>query len=472
MVTDQINIEELFSRQRTRSLQLRTESISLRRERLQKIRRWIKDNRPRIHESAYKDFKKPAVEVDAIEVFHVLSEIKLALKSLDSWTAPKKVDAPFTMLGTQSSIRYEPKGVVLIIAPWNYPFSLALGPLVSALAAGNTAIVKPSEMTANVSALLRDMVRELFPDNEVAVVEGGVDVSQSLLSLPFDHIFFTGSPEVGKVVMKAAATNLTSVTLELGGKSPCIVSRGSNLQEAAGRIAVAKFVNNGQTCIAPDYILVHKSVAAEFITALADKVSHYFARGGSDFAASGDYCRIVNERHHRRLMEVLEDAKERGARIQHLGSASSDPTFFPPVIVSDLPEEARLLQEEIFGPILPVVSFETLDEAVDFINRRPKPLALYIFPGNKKEVHRIVAETSSGGVCVRDCAIHFLHEGLPFGGVNTSGIGKSHGHYGFLAFSNEKPVLIQRRGMTSVKFFYPPYSASSRRVMDWFLKFF
>ncbi len=472
LLTEQKRIEPLFLRQRARSLQLRAESIMLRKERLQKLRLWIKQNRSRIHDAAFSDFRKPAAEVDAIEIFHVLSEIKLALKSLDQWTAPKKVDAPLTMLGTRSSIHYEPKGVCLIIAPWNYPFALAAGPLVSALAAGNTVILKPSEVTVHVSRLISEMVGELYPPDEVAVVEGGIDASQALLRLPFDHIFFTGSPEVGKIVMKAAAENLTSVTLELGGKSPCVVGAGVNIDEAAERIVVAKFVNNGQTCIAPDYILAHESVQAELINALSEKLLKHFGGKTGKIAASADYCRIVNDRHHKRLVGVLQDAIDRGATVHTSGETSTDQNYFHPIIVSKVPEEARVLQEEIFGPILPVVSYTTAEAVIDFINRRPKPLALYLFIRNKKVIKKVLAETSSGGVCIRDCAIHFLHEGLPFGGVNTSGMGKAHGYHGFLAFSHEKPVLIQKRGITSVKLFYPPYTARTRRLMDWFLKLF
>lgn len=470
--TGQQRIEILFRQQRIRSLELRTERISLRKERLQKLRRWIKQNRSRICEAAFNDFRKPAAEVDAIEIFHVLNELRLALRSLEQWAAPKKIDAPMTMLGTRSSIRYEPKGVCLVIAPWNYPFALAAGPLVSALAAGNTVILKPSEVTEHMSRLVSEMIGELYPPEEVAVVEGGVEASQALLNLPFDHIFFTGSPEVGKIVMKAAAENLTSVTLELGGKSPCIVGVGANINEAAERIVVAKFVNNGQTCIAPDYILAHESVQTDLINAMREKLLLHFGGKTGRISESDDYCRIVNQKHHQRLEGLLQDAVDRGAIVHTTDDTAGGQNYFHPAIVSNIADESRLLQEEIFGPILPVVSFTEVEAAIDFVNRRPKPLALYLFIQEQKVIEKVLAETSAGGVCIRDCAIHFLHDGLPFGGVNTSGIGKAHGQYGFLAFSHEKPVLIQKRGLTSVRLFYPPYTARTRKLMDWFLKLF
>ncbi len=286
---------------------LRTEKISTRLERLRKLRSWILANRPDIHRAMYDDFRKAPVEVDGIEIFHVLNELKVAMNKLEDWTKPKKIDAPLTMLGTRSFIQYEPRGVCLIISPWNYPFSLAVGPLVSALAAGNAVILKPSELTSNVSALIKRMVKEIFDEHVVDVFEGGPEVSQHLLSLPFDHIFFTGSPAIGKVVMRAAAENLSSVTLELGGKSPAIITHSAQIHEAAERTAVAKFVNNGQTCVAPDYILADERIADAFVKALIQKITELFAEHGG-FENSGSYCRIVNDRHFSLVNDLLNDA--------------------------------------------------------------------------------------------------------------------------------------------------------------------
>jgi aldehyde dehydrogenase (NAD+) len=464
-------INAIFQHTKKIGVVLRSEPVEKRIERLQSLRKWIHQNRPAIHQAAYADFSKPAVEVDGTEIFHVLNEIKHASANLHDWTAPKKIDAPLTMLGTRSWIEYEPKGTCLIISPWNYPFSLAVGPLVSALAAGNAVILKPSELTPHVSALIRRMAADVFRDGSVSVIEGDATTAQTLLSLPFDHIFFTGSPAVGKLVMKAAAEHLTSVTLELGGKSPTIVTGSANLKDAAKRIIVSKFVNNGQTCIAPDYILVDKKVAQKLTAELISNLKYHFGADGK-FDSSASYCRIVNNKHFNRLDDLLRDSIEGGAKIEFGGSVDSESRFFHPVILSAVAPSSRILQEEIFGPILPLVEYNDLDEAINFINGKPKPLALYIYTSKKSESKKVRQQTSSGAVAINDSAIHFLHHNLPFGGVNNSGIGKSHGYHGFLAFTNEKPVLKQKSGLTSIQVFYPPYSRLSKRIMDWFLKFF
>lgn len=472
--TNAANFEALvkaFDGVRLKVPSLRTEKLSGRADRLHRLRKWIRSNRKAIHEAMYADLKKPAVETDVIEVFHVLSEIRHALTNLEVWARPKKVDAPLTMLGTRAHVRYEPRGACLILSPWNYPFALAVGPLVSALAAGNSVIIKPSELTPSVSALIARMAKEAFDKEIVTVREGGPEVARHLLSLPFDHIFFTGSPAIGKQVMKAAADHLTSVTLELGGKSPSVVTASASVREAARRTAVAKFVNNGQTCVAPDYVLVDEKIAPDFIGHLVEETKNLFAVNGN-FEASPSYCRIVNERHFHRVSALLNEAVQGGARVCLGGENDLASRFIHPVILTDIPDRARLLEEEIFGPILPVIPYRTLDDAIQFINDKPKALALYIFSRKNTSIDRILRETSSGGVCINDSGLHFLHHNLPFGGVNNSGIGKSHGHYGFLAFSNEKAVLKQKSGLTTVRPFYPPYGERAAKLVDWFLKLF
>lgn len=464
-------IEQLFKHQQEFVKTLRTEPIANRKKRLNSLRAWVKANRANIQQAIYKDFRKPAVEVDATEIFPVLDEIKHTLGNLDRWSRPKKIDAPLTMIGTRANIVYEPKGVCLIIAPWNYPFNLSVGPLVSALASGNAVIIKPSELTPNTSALISRMCQETFDPREVTVVEGDATVSQQLLTLPFDHIFFTGSPAIGKVVMRAAAEHLTSVTLELGGKSPTVISSSAKVREAAQRVAVAKFINNGQTCIAPDYVLVHETVQAAFVTALKDQIQQLFAKG-TTFQQSNDYARIVNAKHFQRLHSLVEDAITKGAKAELAGVQDAADNFIHPIILTQVPPDARIMDEEIFGPVLPVISYQSFDEVISLINSKPKPLALYYFGDRKAEKGRISQETSSGAICINDCAIHFLHHNIPFGGVNNSGIGKSHGYYGFQAFSNEKPVLKQRNGLTSVSGFYPPYTNFVKRMVDGLLKFF
>ena len=466
------SLNKIFLQQKSKTKDLRTEPIATRRQRLKKLRDWIHTNRPVIHEAMHADFKKHPVEVDGIEIFHVLSELKNAISNLDVWTSPRKIDAPITMLGTTSHIQCEPRGVCLIMAPWNYPFSLCAGPLVAALAAGNSVILKPSEFTPHVSAVLKKMVEEVFEPFVVSIFEGDAEVSQQLLRLPFDHIFFTGSPAVGKLVMKAAAENLTSVTLELGGKSPSIITESASLKDAAQRTAVAKFINNGQTCVAPDYILVHEKIADRFIALLIEQTKKLFTKNNESFENSEHYCRIVNDKHFVRLNTLLQETVDQGARLMFGGKSNPESRFIHPTILSQISSSSRIMNEEIFGPILPILSYRNLDEAIALVNEKPKPLALYIFSGDKNEQRKIVRETSSGGVCINDSGIHFLHHNLPFGGVNNSGMGKSHGYYGFLAFSNEKPVLKQRKGLTTIKAFYPPYTAHSKKIMEWFLKLF
>jgi aldehyde dehydrogenase (NAD+) len=465
-------IQKAFYTLKEASLQFRVEPIQNREKRLQVLRKWIKSNRTAIQEAIYQDFRKPSAEVDTTEIFPALSEIKNAINNLERWVKPRKVDAPLTLLGTRSVLSYEPKGLCLIISPWNYPFNLSLGPLVSALAAGNNVILKPSEITPNTSALIAKMCSEIFEANEVTVFEGGPEVSEELLKLPFDHIFFTGSPTIGKIVMKAAAEHLTSVTLELGGKSPTIVSSSANLKQAAKRIAMAKFLNSGQTCIAPDYVLVHQSLANSFIELLKEQIQKLFADRGKTIFESPHYARIVSEKHFNRLNSIVQDALTNGAKLELGGSMDQAQRFMHPMVLSQVSVESRVMHEEIFGPILPVLSFQTLDEVVKIINEKPKPLALYYFGTSKSEQNRIRHETSSGAICINDCAIQFLNHNLPFGGVNNSGIGKSHGYYGFLAFSNEKPVVKQRAGLTSIQFFYPPYTPLIKRLINGLLKFF
>lgn len=465
-------IEKIFKKQAKKALELRTQSIGERKKKLEALRQWIKTNRVRLQEAIYADFKKPAGEVDGTEIFHVLAEIKLALQKLEEWTASQKVDAPLTFLGTRSFVKAEPRGVCLIIAPWNYPFSLSVGPLVSAIAAGNTVIIKPSEATPHTSALIAAMAKEIFDETEVTVVEGDASVSQYLTSLPFDHIFFTGSPAVGKLVMKAAAENLTSVTLELGGKSPAFVTASAKMSDAAERIVVAKFINCGQTCIAPDYILADEKIAGKLVEELKEKIKQRFTEGGETLRESKHYTRLVNKKHWLRMGAMLEDALAKGATLEYGGDVSEADHFFHPTLLTNVPKDSKLMEEEIFGPILPIITYSSLPDAITFVNNRPKPLALYLYSQSVREQQQVTTATSSGAVCINDSAVHFLNNHLPFGGVNNSGLGNTHGHYGFLAFSHLKPVMKQRNGLSSVKPLYPPYTRLGKQLMNWLLKMF
>ncbi|MBS1486180.1 MAG: aldehyde dehydrogenase family protein [Bacteroidetes bacterium] len=465
-------LTQLFEKQKSRSIVLRSEPLKERKRRLKKFADFLLSKRKMIAEAVYADFKKPETESDLSELYPVLTEIRHTLKHLDEWSAPQKIDAPLTYLGSRSHVRYEPKGVCLIIAPWNFPVNLSLGPLISCLAAGNTAIIKPSEMTPHTSRAIAAIIKEFFDEDLVAVVEGDQSVAQELLAMPFDHIFFTGSPAVGKLVMKAAAENLSSVTLELGGKSPVVVDASADVEEAARRIAFGKFINNGQTCIAPDYILVEEKRQEQLVQALKEEIQKMFGQGDKVSESSPDYGRIVNRKHFDRLNRMIKDSVDRGAKVEWSGEVNSDTNFIHPVILSSLTEDSLALQEEIFGPILPVVPFSTIDQAISFINQKPKPLALYIFTNNKKNREKILQQTSAGSVCVNECVMQFTHPGLPFGGVNNSGIGKAHGQYGFISFSNEKPVLVQKRGFAITYLLHPSYFKFRKQLINLMVRWF
>lgn len=474
-ISEKLNLEQLkrvFDLQKKKSLVLRQESVEERKKRLEVLKRWITVNRVKIEEAVYKDFEKPATEVSISEIYPVITEIKHALANLDQWSRPKKIDAPLTYLGTRSQIRYEPRGVCLIIAPWNYPFNLCIGPLVSCLAAGNTAIIKPSEQTPHTSSLIRTMMTELFEEDTVFVMEGGTETASMLLSLPFDHFFFTGSPAVGKIVMKAAAEHLASVTLELGGKSPAIIDASASIREAARRIAFGKFINNGQTCIAPDYILIDEKIQQSFLTELKGYIQSMFGDGGEVTESSPHYARIVSDKHFQRITELREEAIQRGAIVETNGSSNPQTRFMNPTILSRVSMDSKVMEAEIFGPLLPVVTFKSIDEAIAIVNNKPKPLALYVFSNNRVSTQKILEQTSAGGVCINDTVLQFAHPELPFGGVNNSGTGNSHGYYGFLTFSHQKPVLRQKRGFAFAYFLYPPYTGRVKKTIDMLLRWF
>lgn len=463
-------IEDVFLVQQQQAIKLRNSSASLRIALLKRLLDWINKNQEDIRKAVHADYQKPYPEIDVTEIFPVMIEINHAIKHLDHWMKPKKVGTPLIFLGTKAYIQYEPKGVSLIIAPWNYAFNLAVGPLVSAIAAGCPTIVKPSEMTPHTSALLRRMIAEIFDTHTVAVKEGGVEVSQILLSKPFDHIFFTGSPAVGKIIMKAAAEHLTSVTLELGGKSPVLILDDANIKDTAEKITATKFLNCGQTCIAPDYILIPDRLKDGFVEEMKKSLEKMYGSNKNGIEGSKDYSRIVNENHFKRIQHIISDSILKGAKIEFGGKSNSQENYIEPTILSQVTLDMKVLQEEIFGPILPIVTYANLDDAILMVNQQPKPLAFYVFSKNDKKINAILNETSSGAAVANDCAVHFLHRELPFGGVNNSGIGKSHGHFGFLAFSNEKAVLKQRVGSAAVNPLFPPFTLAKKKLIKGILK--
>ncbi len=464
------DIERIFDAQQAYRWKMAFTNAGERIQRLKKLHDHILRNREQIQKALHDDFRKPASEVDITEIYVVLSEIRHTIRHLKRWMKPQRVKPTLAMVTTRSRLHYEPRGVVLIISPWNYPFNLSLGPLVSALAAGNCAIIKPSEYTPQTSALIKRLLGEIFEEKEVAVVEGAVETSQALLALPFDHIFFTGSPAIGKKIMAAAAQHLTSVTLELGGKSPVIVTESADVQDAAEKIVAGKFANCSQTCIAPDYVLVAERVLPTLVSALKASISAAYGDSEDARRASKDFARIVNSRHFQRLTALLDDAVKKGAHIEIGGDHAADERYFAPTVLTDVSENSRLMEEEIFGPILPIIPMISLDLAINSIWSRPKPLALYIFSKKQAEIDHILRQTSAGSSCVNEVAIQFLHLGIPFGGVNNSGIGNSHGFYGFRAFSHERPVLKHHRS-SPLKLLYPPFTGFTKKLINLVVKY-
>ncbi len=467
---DQASIAELFERQKVKALQLALTGCRERKAKLKKLMDWMDAHQEEIQQEIYKDFRKSPTEFYISEHLVVRGEIKYTMNHLRRWMRRKKVSTPIVYLGTQSYIHYEPKGVCLIISPWNYPFSLAIKPLISCIAAGNTAILKPSEMTPYASGLIKQMIEEIFEPDEVTVVEGGVDISQRLLSLPFDHIFFTGSPRVGKIVMEAASKHLTSVTLELGGKSPCIIDPSANIRQSAERIAWGKWLNNGQTCIAPDYLLVHESVKDSLIDEIEKAVNKMYNPEGAGFDQSQDYDRMVNEKHFHRLRDLMDQTLREGGHLAFGGEVDISQNYIAPTVIFNVSKDMGIMEEEIFGPILPVITYRDQEEVLEVIHHLPKPLAMYIFAKDRTFKDFFLNRTSAGGTVINETLIHFGHHALPFGGVNNSGIGKSGGKYGFIEFSNQRGVIEQRWG--TIKPFYPPYTDRVKKLVKLVERFF
>ncbi|TXD82413.1 aldehyde dehydrogenase family protein [Subsaximicrobium wynnwilliamsii] len=460
---------ELFKSQEQHQFLIGNATYKQRITKLKALRKAVEHTyKQEIRDALYKDFKKPSLEVDLTEIYPIVDEIKFVSKHLKSWLKKQKVETPMALLGSSSWIKNEPKGVCLIISPWNFPINLTFGPLVSAIAAGNTVIIKPSEMTPNASAIMAKIVNRVFDEHEVALVEGEVEVSTQLLKLPFNHIFFTGSPQVGKIVMEAASKNLSSVTLELGGKSPVIVDDSSNIDKAVQRICFGKFVNAGQTCIAPDYVFVNASVKDAFVTSFKKQIKEWY---GEDISKSESFSRIVNQKHFKRLQSYIDDAQANQTEIFRGGASDEKDNFIAPTLVLNPGDDSKLMQNEIFGPILPVKTYVNIKEAVHYINQKEKPLALYIFSKNKQNTNYIINNTRAGGTCINHNLLQYLNHNLPFGGSNNSGIGKSHGYFGFLEFINQRAVLKQHT-LGAVDLLLPPYTNFKQKLVDLTIKWF
>lgn len=440
-----------------------TKNVEFRIGQLKKLKQLIVKNEDKIIEALRQDLGRHKFESYVAEVGSVLSSISFIVKHLRKWLKAKKVKTPIHQFGAKSYIKPEPYGVVLIIGPFNYPFSLCIEPMIGAIAAGNCVVIKPSEQTPRVSKVIKDLIEENFSKEYLQVIEGGKEEITRLIHLPFDYIFFTGSVPVGKVIMEAASKNLIPVTLELGGKSPCIVDKDANIEVAAERIVWGKFLNAGQTCIAPDYLLVHESIKEKFINEFKNTIARFY---GKEVSESKDFGRIVNEKHAKRLSVIIEADKE---KVVFGGSYNIGERYIEPTLIDGVTWEDECMREEIFGPILPMMSFRDIDKAITMINERPKPLALYVFTENRYVQNKVLEGTSSGGSCINDTISHVASHYLPFGGVGHAGMGAYHGEASFTTFSHMKSVL-NKSTKIKMKMIFPPYSDSSLNMIKKIMK--
>ena len=458
--TSQAELNSLFEAQRSAVKPGDGPSLAARRESLDRLKALVVDGRARFAAAISADFGlRAAFETDLLEIAPALSAIRHAHARLPRWMQPVRKAVDLNFQPARAWVQHQPLGVVGIISPWNYPLLLAVGPLIDALAAGNRAMLKPSELTLAFSDLLREVIFDRFAPEEVAVVTGGAETAEAFTRLPFDHLLFTGSTAVGRKVAQAAAANLTPTTLELGGKSPAIVLPGSNLTKAARSIAFGKFVNAGQTCIAPDYVLAPR----KDVRALAEEVLARARLGYPDPLADPQYSGIITARHLSRLQRAVDQAQAAGAHVLTYGGTASGAGKLAPVVVLEPPEAGPLMQEEIFGPVLPIVAYDDIDGAVSYVNSREKPLALYVLGGDKRGRGEVLARTTSGGATLNGTLLHIAQEALPFGGVGASGTGAYHGYEGFRRFSHARGVHAVGP-LNGMELLGPPWGALARRM--------
>ena len=448
---------------------LNNSSARTRIKKLKNLKEIILKNRVKIKEALKKDFKKNPSEVDLTEIFPVVSEINFTINNLRKWMKDEYVRTPLTLLGSKSFIRYEAKGVVLIITPWNFPINLSFISLINAVSAGNSVLIKPSEITSETSCVIKDIIEESFDEKEVSVVLGGVDLAKEILKLKFNHILFIGSPTIGSEVMKSASVHLSSVTLELGGKSPTVIDKNCDLNKAAKRVVWAKLINNGQVCIAPDYVLIHEDIKNKFIKLVINNIKKFY---GDNVNNSESYCRIVNKNHFKRLKNLIDDSLKKNSKILYGGKTDSNENYIEPTLIENIDKDSKIFNEEIFGPILPIFTFKKIDEAIRFINKKNKPLALYIFSSDNKNISKVLGETSSGGVCINHNTLHYSNYNLPFGGIGNSGFGRCHGEFGFKELSNKKSIFKQFLPFSPTDILMPPYNSFKQKIINLILKYF
>jgi aldehyde dehydrogenase (NAD+) len=432
------DVERVFALQSRQQWTTRKSSLEDRIERLKKLRAALEQHEQEVKDALYADLRKADASAQG-ELDACYTDIDDAITNLADWMAPVNVETSAAFADGKAKMVYEARGIVLLFGPWNFPFTLVFQPLVPIIAAGNCALVKPNEMAPHVSAVTAMIIKETFPEDEIAAFEGGVELANDLLTLPVDHIFFTGSPAVGKLVMAAAAKHLASVTLELGGKNPVIVGADANVQDAAGKVAFLRNMNSGQVCLCPENIYVPEDMAAEFIaTAQGTFQAMFYQDGELNTEASG---KIIDQRNLERIRGYLDDAREKGATIVCGGEVIEESLSVHPTILTNVPADARIMGEETFGPILSIFTYKDIQEVYDSLHKQPKPLALYVFSESEEFVEEVLANTTSGGVTVNHCIMHVAEHHLPFGGVNNSGMGRYHGIHGFRELSHERAVL-------------------------------
>jgi coniferyl-aldehyde dehydrogenase len=459
-------MRRVLERQRAAQLKEGAPTVAIRKDRLNRCIALLVDNADAITQALNADFGARSHEMSLLtDVASSIAPLKFARTRLAQWMKPEKrsVEAPLSLLGARAEIHFQPKGVVGVISPWNFPVNLTFGPLAGVLAAGNRAMIKPSELTPATSALMAQMIAAAFDEDEVAVIMGAADVGSAFAGLPFDHLIFTGGTSIGRHVMRAAAENLVPVTLELGGKSPVVIGRTADMEKTAKRVMAGKTLNAGQICLAPDYVLAPLDREQEFVEAAAAAVAAMYPK----LRDNPDYTAIISQRHYDRIRAHIEDARAKGARIVELNPAKEDFTQqehrrIPPTLILDPTEDMTVMQDEIFGPVLPVKTYANIKQAVDYVNARPRPLGLYYFGADKLEETQVLERTTSGGVTVNDVIFHVAQEDLPFGGVGPSGMGAYHGREGFLEFSHKKSIYTQT-GNEIIAFMRPPFGDMFRK---------
>lgn len=457
------SIEQTFHNSKQYFSTHETKDIKFRKKQLKLLTKSIKNHENDLLDAFQKDLGKNKVESYATEIGFTLKSLKTARKELKNWSKQKQVNTPIFMFPTKSYIMKEPYGTVLIIGPFNYPFQLLIEPLIGAIAAGNTVILKPSEFTPHVSAVIQQLIEDVFAPEYISVCQGDAETTQSLIHLPFDYVFFTGSEQVGRIVYQAASEHLTPVTLELGGKSPVIVDETANIKVASERISFGKFINAGQTCVAPDYILVNSKVKDALITSLKQTITEFYGKSIQD---SPDFGRIVNQPHFHRLDNLL---KTHYSNIVFGGQTSENDKYIAPTILDNITFDSKIMEDEIFGPILPIITYDDFDEAIDLIRTKPKPLSLYLFSEDENATERVLNEISFGGGAINDTIMHLANSNLPFGGVGASGIGQYHGKYSFDTFSHAKSYIFKSTRLES-SLFFPPYKGKFKYIKTFFNK--